>query len=141
MDSPATYDECNLLAIRRAARYITQLYERHLSSIGMTAAQFSIMAKLARRPHQTMMELAQAMVMERTTLVRALKPLQRDGLIQTEPSEHDARTHAFSLTKAGQRTLAEANREWRAAQEEFERGFGRARAKALRRELFALTGS
>jgi DNA-binding MarR family transcriptional regulator len=141
MDSPTTYDECNLLAIRRAARYITQLYERHLSSIGMTAAQFSIMAKLARRPHQTMMELAQAMVMERTTLVRALKPLQRDGLIQTEPSEHDVRTHVFSLTKAGQRALSEANRGWQAAQEEFETKFGRARAAALRRELFALTES
>jgi DNA-binding MarR family transcriptional regulator len=141
MDGPTTYDECNLLAIRRAARYITQLYERHLGSFGMTAAQFSIMAKLARRPHQTMLDLAQAMVMERTTLVRALKPLQRDGLIHTEPSEHDARTHVFSLTKAGERTLSEANRGWRAAQEEFEAKFGRARAKALRCELFALTES
>lgn len=79
-------------------------------------------------------------MMERTTLLRALKPLQRDGLIHTEPSEHDARAHVFSLTKAGQRTLAEANRGWHAAQNELGTRFGRARAKALREELLALTG-
>jgi DNA-binding MarR family transcriptional regulator len=141
MTGPTSYDECNLLAIRRAARYVTQLYERHLSEAGVTAAQFSILAKLARRPYQTMLELAEAMMMERTTLLRALKPLQRDGLIQAEPSEHDARTHVFSLTKAGQRTLEHAKRGWHAAQEELETKFGRARAKALRSELFALTGT
>lgn len=40
MTGPTTFDECNLLAIRRAARYVTQLYERHLSAAGVTAAVF-----------------------------------------------------------------------------------------------------
>jgi DNA-binding MarR family transcriptional regulator len=139
MKGSSTFDECNCLAIRQAARYITQLYERHLAAVGITSAQFSIMAKLARRPHQTMLDLAEAMVMERTTLVRALKPLQRDGLVCAAPSEHDLRTHLFSLTKAGQCVFEEAVRGWRAAQDEFEAKFGRARAKALRAELFSLT--
>jgi DNA-binding MarR family transcriptional regulator len=139
MNSDPTHDTCNCLAIRRAARYITQIYERHLSSTGLTAAQFSILARLGRRPEQTMLELADAMLMERTTLVRALKPLERDGLIHSEPAKHDARTHVFSLTQPGKDRLAEARVGWRAAQEEFETKFGRARAKALRTELFSLT--
>ena len=82
-----------------------------------------------------MVELADTMVMERTTLVRALKPLQRDGLVLSEPSEHDGRTYQFNLSKAGKETFEQAAIAWRAAQDEFESKFGRSRAKALRAEL------
>lgn len=139
MNKPISHDECNCFALRQAARYVTQIYERHLGQVGLTAAQFTIMAKLARKPDQSMLDLADLMVMERTTLVRALKPLQRDGLVVSEPSEHDGRTFLFSLSDAGQRVFEQAATAWRAAQDEFEAKFGRARAKALRSELFNLT--
>jgi DNA-binding MarR family transcriptional regulator len=139
MTRPLSYDECNCFALRQAARYVTQIYERHLGEVGLTAAQFTIMAKLARAPESTMVDLADAMVMERTTLVRALKPLQRDGMVIAEPSEHDGRTHVFRLSESGRRTFDLAVQAWRSAQDEFEAKFGRARAKALRSELFSLT--
>ncbi|WP_175917595.1 MarR family winged helix-turn-helix transcriptional regulator [Burkholderia pyrrocinia] len=130
---------CNCLALRQAARFVTQLYERHLAPVGVTPAQFSIMASLARRPGRLMSELADALVMDRTTLLRALKPLQRDGLVATAASEHDVRAHVLSLTKLGERTFAQALVAWQAAQDEFETQFGQGRAKALRDELFSLT--
>jgi DNA-binding MarR family transcriptional regulator len=139
MNKPMSHDECNCFALRQAARYVTQIYERHLSRVGVTAAQFTIMAKLARKPQLTMVDLADSMVMERTTLVRALKPLQRDGLVTSEASEHDGRTYLFSLSDAGKHLFEQAAAAWREAQEEFESKFGRARAKALRSELFNLT--
>ena len=135
------HDECNCFALRQAARYVTQIYERHLGQVGVTPAQFTILAKLSRRSNLTMVDLADEMVMDRTTLVRALKPLQRDGLVSVESAEHDARTHVFSLTKRGERLYGEAVQAWRAAQEEFEQKFGHARAKALRAELFSLTAA
>jgi len=141
MNRPLSYDECNCFALRQAARHITQLYERHLGAVGLTAAQFTILAKLARTPGVPILDLADAMVMERTTLVRALKPLQRDGLVLSEPSEHDGRTYLFSLSKEGRQTFEQAALAWRAAQDEFESKFGRSRAKALRAELFNLTSS
>jgi DNA-binding MarR family transcriptional regulator len=141
MSKPISHDDCNCFALRQAARYVTQIYERHLGEVGLTAAQFTIVAKLARKPGLTMLELADSMVMERTTLVRALKPLQRDGLVVSESSEHDGRTYQFSLSKAGKETFEQAAMAWRAAQEEFESKFGRSRAKALRAELFNLTSS
>ena len=65
-----SHDDC--FAVRQAARHISQLYERHLSAVRITPTQFSIVSALARMPEMTMAELAQAMVMERTTLVRVL---------------------------------------------------------------------
>ncbi|WP_345815970.1 MarR family transcriptional regulator [Paraburkholderia sp. PREW-6R] len=140
MTRPISYDECNCFALRQAARHVTQIYERHLGSVGLTAAQFTILAKLARTPNLAMVDLAEAMVMERTTLVRAMKPLQRDGLVVAESAENDGRTFLFSLTDKGEKTFDEAATAWRAAQEEFEQQFGHARAKALRSELFNITG-
>jgi DNA-binding MarR family transcriptional regulator len=139
MNKAISHDECNCFALRQAARYVTQIYERHLGEVGLTAAQFTIMAKLARKPDLSILDLADMMVMERTTLVRALKPLQRDGFVLSEPSEHDGRTFLFSLSDAGQRVFEQAAGAWRAAQDEFEVKFGRTRAKALRGELFNLT--
>jgi DNA-binding MarR family transcriptional regulator len=136
-DSPSI-DECNCFALRQAARYVTQLYERHLAPVGLTAAQFSLLAKLARRGDWTMLELAESMVMDRTTLVRAMKPLQRDNLIVTSSAEHDTRTHVFNLSETGRKKFAEARELWRVAQDEFEGTFGASRAKALRKELFAV---
>jgi DNA-binding MarR family transcriptional regulator len=139
MTKPPSYDECNCFALRQAARYVTQIYERHLAQVGMTAAQFTIMAKLARKPGSTMLELADSMVMDRTTLVRALKPLQRDGFVLAQPSEHDSRTFVLSLSKSGEQSFDKAAIAWREAQDEFEKKFGRVRAKALRSELFSMT--
>ena len=93
------------------------------------------MANLTRQPGLLMSELADTLVMDRTTLLRALKPLQRDGFVATAASEHDTRAHALSLTKLGERTFAEAKVAWRAAQDEFETQFGRDRAGAARRTV------
>jgi DNA-binding MarR family transcriptional regulator len=132
-------EDCNCFALRQAARFVTQLYERHLDPIGITPAQFSILIKLARRPNLTMVELSESMVMDRTTLVRALKPLQRLGLLKTDAAEHDSRARIFSLSEQGEQTLEQAVVAWRVAQKEFESKFGESRAKALRGELFSMT--
>ena len=140
MDDIEISDACNCFALRQATRFVTQIYERHLGPIGVTPAQFSIMAVLSRRRGVLMSKLADALVMDRTTLLRALKPLQRDGMVEAGVSEEDARAHALNLTKRGERTFAQAKRAWQSAQSEFELQFGERRAKALRAELFSLTG-
>ena len=81
MTKRVTREECNCFALRQASRFVTQLYERHLSPAGLTAAQFTILSRLSRAPGATAAELADDLVMDRTTVVRALKPLQRDALV------------------------------------------------------------
>jgi DNA-binding MarR family transcriptional regulator len=86
----------------------------------------------------TMSELAEALVMDRTTLLRALKPLQRDGFIGSRRSEEDPRQLILSLSAAGQRKLKEALAQWKIAQREFESEVGSTRAARMRGDLLGL---
>jgi len=110
-----------------------------MSVIGITSAQFTLIASIDRRPGVQMAELAESMVMDRTTLVRALKPLQRDGIVEMEQQSPNSRAVGLTLTAAGKVMLAQGVQQWRAAQAEFETKFGEKRAKALRQSLFELT--
>ena len=134
MNGPLTYDECNCFALRQAARFVTQIYERHLGEVGLTAAQFTIMAKLARRAPATMVEMADAMVMDRTTLGRAVRPLERDKLLAIG-GDDDGRKRRLQLTASGQARLKAATAKWREAQKEFELAFGVPDAASLRTTL------
>jgi DNA-binding MarR family transcriptional regulator len=132
---------CNCFAVRQASRHLTKLYERHLAGAELTSAQFSILVGLDEAGEMTMHELAQAMVMDRTTLLRAIKPLQRDELIVSRPSADDVRRLVFSLSAAGVRRLKKALALWSGAQQQLESVIGSGEAARLRRELFALARS
>src|SRR5215475_5555337 len=96
---------CNCFTVRQAARRITRLYEKHLAAVQLTSAQFSILVLLAEQPQITMSALAAGMGMDRTTLLRAIKPLQREQLLLSQRSPEDPRQLLFSLSAAGRRKL------------------------------------
>ena len=133
-------DLCNCFATRQAARHVTRLYEKHLAQADVTSAQFSILVILDEKRRASMNELAVALVMDRTTLLRAVKPLQRDGLVAAKRGEGDGdpRQVSFSLTPAGRNKLKAAMPRWMSAQQEFEAQIGAARAARLRSDLLAL---
>ncbi len=81
-----TAQDCNCLAVRQAARHVTQFYDRFLAPAGLRTTQFSILARLRRKGATTINALAADMVMDRTTLGRNILPLERDGLIRIEPA-------------------------------------------------------
>jgi len=132
---------CNCFAVRQAARQITKLYERHLAGARLTTAQFSILVALREEGRMTMAELAKAMVMDRTTLLRAMKPMQREGLLKSSTSTDDPRQLVFALSAAGERTLKQAMPLWAKAQKEFEVEIGTREAAQLRTSLLALAGA
>ncbi|WP_118184272.1 MarR family winged helix-turn-helix transcriptional regulator [Paraburkholderia phosphatilytica] len=128
-------DDC--FAIRQAARYVSQIYDRHLAKAGLTTTQYSILGRLRRLGRLTTQQIATAMVMDRTSAVRAIQPLQRDGLVDSRVEGRRAMT--IGLTAAGSARLELAGAHWIAAQDEFEQRFGAARAEALRHELLDMT--
>jgi DNA-binding MarR family transcriptional regulator len=134
-------DLCNCFAARQAARHVTKLYERHLEKAELTSAQFSILVALDEAGEMTMNELAKALVMDRTTLLRAIKPLQRDELMISRSGADDARQLVFSLSAAGARRLKKAFPLWTKAQQEFEAVIGSDEAARMRRDLLALARS
>ena len=125
---------CNCLALRQAARHLTQVYDRHLAETGLRSTQYSILSKLSRLGPQPIGKLADTMVMERTALGRALRPLERDRLVAVEAGP-DARTRSVSLTPKGVARFKAAAVLWRRAQKEFESAYGEDAARSLRVSL------
>jgi len=126
--------ECNCLALRQAARHVSQIYDGHLAAVGLKGTQYSILSKLNRLGPLSINELAKSMVMDRTTLGRAVRPLERDKLLTIEAGE-DARIRRLKLTPAGQAKLKAAAAQWREAQKEFELAFGVHEAAEMRAVL------
>jgi len=128
----ALFPYCNCLALRQAARHVTQFYDQYLASTGRRATQFSILAKLHGLGAMTINGLARELVMDRTTLGRTMLPLERDGLIAIRDSLHDRRSKELVVTRAGTDRLQRAAKLWVEAQKEFEERFGARRAADLR---------
>src|SRR5262245_50384730 len=134
-------EECNCFAVRAAARHITQAYDQFLAPAGLRTTQFAILAKLKRHGPLTINALAEAMVMDRTTLGRNILPLERDGLIRIAPATSDRRAKELHLTRAGEQRFQAGRKGWAAAQARFERAYGTKRAAALRNLLHAVVAS
>src|SRR2546422_5313915 len=83
-DTEKTVQVCNCLALRQAARHVTQFYDQCLAPTGLRTTQFSILAKLKWLGPMTINALARELIMDRTTLGRTMLPLERDGLIRIE---------------------------------------------------------
>jgi DNA-binding MarR family transcriptional regulator len=130
---------CNCLALRQAARHVTQFYDQVLAPSGIRATQYSILARLERNGPMTINALAAALVMDRTTLGRNVLPLQRDGLIAVRPGASDRRSKDLHLTDRGLTCFRAAQKGWVQAQAHFESTFGVKRAKALRALLDDVT--
>lgn len=106
---------CACVNIRKASRVVTQLYDEALQPSGLLANQFTLLVALSLVDSATMTRLAQDLVMDRTTLTRNVKPLEKQGLISITPGE-DQRTRMLSLTDAGRTTLAKALPLWEQVQ-------------------------
>ena len=133
--------ECICLAVRQAARHVTQSYDQFLAPAGLRTTQFSVLAKLKRKGPMTINALATDLVMDRTTLGRNILPLERDGLITIEPMVSDRRSKELHLTKAGEKRFEAARLGWTKAQARFETAFGSTRTSELRELLRAVVAS
>jgi DNA-binding MarR family transcriptional regulator len=126
--------DCNCQALRQAARHVSQIYDNYLAAEGLKTSQYSILSKLNRLGPQSINELAKLMVMDRTTLGRAVRPLERDKLLMIEAGE-DARVRRLKLTAAGLTKVKAAAARWREAQKAFEQAYGPTESAGLRSAL------
>jgi len=133
--------DCNCLAVRQAARYITQFYDRYLAAAGLRTTQYGILARLKRHGPMSINTLAAELVVDRTTLGRNIRPLERDCLIAIESDPSDGRSKILRLTKAGDARFQRAQKHWAEAQKRFERAYGGKQAAQLRESLRAVVAS
>jgi DNA-binding MarR family transcriptional regulator len=140
-DTRLNRELCNCLALRQAARHVTQFYDQVLAAAGLRTTQFSILARLQRLGPMTISALAADLVMDRTTLGRNLQPLERQRLVAVVKGRADRRSREIRLTDTGAERLRTAVEGWVKAQARFEAVFGEQRSSELRALLHAVSAS
>ncbi|MGH7742822.1 MAG: MarR family winged helix-turn-helix transcriptional regulator [Candidatus Eiseniibacteriota bacterium] len=106
---------CSCFAVRRAARAITQQYDRDLKPTGLRATQFTLLVVLALDGAKPLSQVAEALGTERTTLSRNLRRLVTRGLVRVG-SHQDRRIQLLEITPRGVAAARKALPHWRRAQ-------------------------
>ena len=128
---------CVCFNIRKSARAITQLYEEALRPTGLRATQFTLLVATRVMGTATINGLAKGLVMDRTTLTRNMKPLEKQGFIRITPGKEDRREREVTLTLAGQGILSEALPLWKTVQQSVVESLGQSRVTRLMKDLSA----
>ncbi len=131
---PSDVTACTLANVRKASRAISQVYDAALQPTNLKATQFTLLAALSKLGPMPLSQLADHMVMDRTTLTRNLQPLQKRKLVDTSPGQ-DRRVRNVQLTAQGERLFDEALPYWRKAQNGFVDGLGKERWTRLLDDL------
>jgi len=120
-DTIEVRDHCLCLHVQRAARALARRFDEALRPVGLTNGQFSLLMSLNRPGPAPMSAVAKLLVVDRTTLTAALKPLERRGLLTVTADPKDRRARLLTLTPAGKAALSEALPIWRSVHGEIER--------------------
>jgi DNA-binding MarR family transcriptional regulator len=110
--------ECAGGGLRRASRAISRFYGAAFAPLDLTATQFSLLVAVNLGGPIPLSRLAEVLVLDRTSLYRAVRPLVRRRCVRIVPGR-TARERAAELTEAGHRLLHEALPVWKKTQERF----------------------
>jgi len=113
---------------------LTQHFDTAMQSIDLRATQFTILGILSAYSGITVTELADLLMMDRTTLTRNFLPLENQGLVKTRPGE-DRRTRLIELSKKGKNKLEKAIPLWKQAQKDVTDHMGKNRFTNFLTEL------
>ncbi len=125
---------CVCFNLRMAARVITQVYDKALKPTGIRATQFPILAVLAMNGPDSISSLSRFMAMNRTTLTRNLKPIEKLGFIRIENGV-DKRSKTVALTEKGEAIIKEILPIWDKVQKQVLRTMGADRWKYMLENL------
>lgn len=118
-------ESCAALRARMAARKLTRLYDKALKPTGLKITQFTLLISIEEGKVKSLTQLADALALERSSLVRNVQLLETEGLIESEPSGA-GRSLGLKLTREGRKVLTQALPLWRKAQDEVEGNLGAA---------------
>ncbi len=124
-------EPCYCMQARRASRRLTEIYERELAPFELTLPQFSLLRSCRRLGLIGISEFAARLKLDRTTLGRNLKLLEKSGLVALDENTEDQRERLVSITREGAKRLEQAVGAWSAAQEKVKHGLGKPSLAAL----------
>ena len=132
--------DCYCTSLRAATRKMTALYDAALEPAGINVAQWGLLRRLdtAQPDPVSIQTLAERAELERSTVARNVRVLEKLGLLRVGESRQDRRFATIALTAAGRATLEHGAPLWEAAQSQVEEMLGDTVAQELRSVLLSL---
>mgnify|MGYP001156902329 FL=1 len=87
------------------SRMLRTVYDRRVEPLGLTRAQWRVLARISRNEGCTQTELAAELEIEKPTLGRLIDRLQANDWVERRADENDARTKRVFLTSRAQPVL------------------------------------
>lgn len=110
--------------LRQAARRMSAAYDEALAPLGINIAQFALLRIVARRERASLSDLGRAAELDRSTIGRNVRVLERMELMRTMRGDDDRREAVVALTDQGHALLAAAMPVWEECQHTVETRFG-----------------
>ena len=127
-------ENCVCFNLRWVTRAVTQFYDAEMRRQGIRPTQGSILVSLLARDSWNMADLSDWLGMERTTLVRNLRPLQRDGFVKAVGGGRGNRVE-LTITTKGRKQFESLTPAWKAAQSAVVNTLGEKRWSAILSDL------
>jgi DNA-binding MarR family transcriptional regulator len=131
---------CPAMHLRQASRVLARVYDAAFRPLGLELSQLPVVATVAARGDAgiSVGELARALVMDRTTVTRAIRPLEKAGFLRVARSLEDARSKIVVTTRAGERVVRASYPIWERTTRRIREMLGASRVDALNVELAKL---
>ncbi len=130
-------DSCHCILLRKAARKVSSYYDEALAPLGVNIGQFSLLRHINRMAPVSLTALGAAVELDRSTVGRNTKVLEKMELVESAPGE-DHREMVLSLTPSGRSLLAEGSPLWDSVQDDIEARLGPDNTRQLQDLLAAL---
>ncbi|MCT7637763.1 MarR family winged helix-turn-helix transcriptional regulator [Aliarcobacter butzleri] len=110
---------CHCTNMRQISRKITNIYDEFLKPSNLNVTQYSLLSNLKRVQPTKMNDFSKVVKLDRTTLVRNLKPLINLSLIEIK-SIDKSKAQLLELSQKGIELQNEGYKYWQKAQEYIE---------------------
>ena len=117
--------------LRAATRRVGAVYDDVLAPLGINIAQYSLLRTIERRQPVSLTELGRSAELDRSTIGRNVRVLERAGLVETSRGAEDQREAVVTLAAAGVEVLDAAKPLWEEGQRKVEAQLGPVKVTAL----------
>ncbi len=130
-------DTCHCILLRKASRKVSSYYDEALAPLGVNIGQFSLLRNVNRLAPVSLTDLASRVELDRSTVGRNAKVLERMGMVAIGHGE-DQREAVLTVTELGRAILTQGAPLWDGVQEDIEARLGPDKTRQLQELLAAL---
>ncbi len=125
---------CACTSLRKSARAVSRVYDEVMAGSGVTTTQLAILRSLNRMGPSPLSRLADALVMDRTSLYRTIKPMVEARWVSIK-ADKKGRSKTATLTAPGRKAMDRAGPYWDEAQARLIGALGEGAWLSLHQEL------